>query len=91
MHKRLQVFFSGSVQGVGLRYTARHLAERYNIMGFVRNLRNGQVELMAEGEEQELAAFLADIEKKMTGYIRDKDVAWSEPQNQFHHFEITYE
>ncbi len=88
MRKRLQVFFSGSVQGVGFRYTARHLAERYAVTGFVRNLSNGQVELLAEGEEQTLAAFLDGIAKKMAGYIRNQDVTWSGPLHEFEDFRI---
>lgn len=88
MRKRLQVFFSGSVQGVGFRYTARHLAERYAVRGFVRNLSNGQVELLVEGEEQELAEFLDGIAKKMADYIRNQDVTWSGPTNEFEDFRI---
>lgn len=88
MRKRLQVFFRGSVQGVGFRYTARHLAEHYIVTGFVRNLSNGQVELLIEGAEQDLAALLADIEKRMAGYILDKDVTWGAPRDEFQDFKI---
>ena len=43
-----QVRYSGQVQGVGFRYTAQRLAEGYAVSGYVRNLPEGDVELVAE-------------------------------------------
>lgn len=48
---------SGSVQGVGFRYFALREAEASGIVGFVRNLPDGSVEVVAEGEEEVLARF----------------------------------
>ena len=56
MRKRAQVFYSGRVQGVGFRYSAREVACGCEVTGFVRNLPDGRVELVVEGEEAEIKA-----------------------------------
>jgi acylphosphatase len=63
------VSYSGRVQGVGFRYTARQLASGFAVSGFVRNLANGDVELVAEGEAEQVSAFLDAIAQRMAGYI----------------------
>jgi acylphosphatase len=88
--KRMQVFFSGMVQGVGFRFTAERLARRFPVTGFVRNLEDGRVEVTAEGEETSLAEFLTAIrESGMKNYIRDVEAHWSESQNCFSRFSIS--
>ncbi len=63
--QRLTAYFSGRVQGVGFRYTARRVAGQYPLTGFVRNLDDGRVELIAEGTPPDLEAFLADLSSEM--------------------------
>jgi acylphosphatase len=63
--------FSGQVQGVGFRYTANRIAGRYNLTGFVRNLPDGDVEMLAQGPEQDIDHCIADIQDYFAGYIRD--------------------
>lgn len=58
-HRR--VYYSGRVQGVGFRYTARDLAQGRKVTGFVRNLDDGRVELVTEGERSEVESFLDAI------------------------------
>ena len=53
-----RVYYSGRVQGVGFRYTAQGLAADYTVAGYVRNLPNGDVELVAEGPADQVDAFL---------------------------------
>ncbi len=57
----LQVFYEGNVQGVGFRWTVRHVATGFDVTGWVRNLPDGRVELQATGEENEVRAFLDRI------------------------------
>src|SRR5476649_1637601 len=57
--RRMKIFYSGRVQGVGFRYTARTVAAGFEIAGYVRNLPDGRVELAAEGDAAELDAFRA--------------------------------
>lgn len=49
-----KVLFSGRVQGVGFRYTTQRLASGFDVTGCVRNLSNGQVELLIEGAAAEI-------------------------------------
>ena len=87
--KRMQVFFSGTVQGVGFRFTAERLARRFPVFGFVRNLEDGRVEVTAEGEEKSLTEFLTAIrESGMKNYIRDVEAHWSEAEGCFSRFSI---
>ena len=89
--KRLEAFFSGTVHGVGFRYTAERLARRFPVTGYVRNLADGRVEVVAEGGEAALKEFLGAIRgSSMKDYIRDLEVQWSEAQNCFNGFRIGY-
>ena len=86
---RMHVFYSGCVQGVGFRYTAKTAANGFEVTGIVRNLPDGRVELIAEGDRGELEAFRDAIRGAgLAGFIRDESVNWSDAQNEFHGFEI---
>lgn len=69
MLQRKSVIFRGRVQGVGFRYTARQIADRFDVSGFVQNLHDGTVRLVAEGEAEEIDRFLAAVGQKMGDYI----------------------
>ncbi len=68
---RRRVIYSGRVQGVGFRYTAQQIAAGFRVTGFVRNLPDGTVELLAQGAERDLTAFLDAVRAAMRGNIRD--------------------
>ena len=87
--RRLQVIYSGSVQGVGFRYTAKTVAAGFEVTGIVRNLTDGRVELAAEGARDELEAFSRAIRDSGLGhFIRKEEVSWSEARNDLRGFEI---
>jgi acylphosphatase len=89
--RRLGIFYSGRVQGVGFRYTAKSVAVGFEISGIVRNLSDGRVELVAEGAREELEAFRAAIrDAGLKHFIRDENVTWSDAQNEFCGFEIVH-
>lgn len=67
------VYYSGHVQGVGFRATAASVARRYAVSGWVRNLPDRRVELLAEGEAGEVQAFLAAVRERMVDYITGED------------------
>jgi acylphosphatase len=67
--ERRHIIFFGAVQGVGFRATAQRLTQGLPITGFVRNLPNGAVELVVEGETLALDQYLARLGARMAGYI----------------------
>lgn len=69
MKKRMHVYYEGSVQGVGFRFTAERIAVELGLTGWVKNLPDGRVELVAEGEEGLLSELLLRIRGNMGGYI----------------------
>lgn len=86
---RLQVFYSGTVQGVGFRYAVKTLASGFEVTGTVRNLPDGRVELVAEGAKDELSAFQQAIRESELGhFIKKEDVDWQAAQNNLRGFEI---
>ena len=90
MLNRIHVFYSGRVQGVGFRFTAEDFARDLGVTGWVRNLRNGQVEIIAEAEDSILQDFLSHIEQYFRSYIQDVDVQWQEPTGEFKSFGIKF-
>ena len=76
---RRRVYFSGRVQGVGFRFTCRSLARGYEVGGHVRNLADGRVEIVVEGELTEVDRFLAAIQLEMSDYIRNTEVETESP------------
>jgi len=64
-----RVVFSGQVQGVGFRYTARRLAGRFDVTGYVRNLADGRVECVIEGPGRQIADFVESLSIRMGQYI----------------------
>lgn len=85
------ILYSGRVQGVGFRFTAKSVANGFELTGTVRNLDDGRVELLAEGAKEELEAFLQAIRDSEVGrFIRQEQAAWSDAKNEFRGFEITH-
>jgi acylphosphatase len=76
MAKTVQVFYEGRVQGVGFRYTARRAAAGFDVAGYVRNLPDGRVELVASGDEEEVDGFLVAVrESELAGHIEEEAAA----------------
>ena len=87
-HQRLRIFYSGTVQGVGFRMTAAGVAGRHAVTGFVRNLPDGRVELVAEGDAAELDRLAAAIADRMRGYIDAADRHTSDAVGEFDGFAV---
>ena len=86
---RMQVFYSGHVQGIGFRYTVRSVAAGFEVTGTVRNLPDGRVELVAEAPREELEAFRQALyESGLQHFVRDQQVIWTEAVGEFRGFEI---
>lgn len=71
--RRQQVIFRGRVQGVGFRITTKSIAKRHPVVGYVKNLPDGAVEMVAEAESSALDLFLADILREFAANVRQYD------------------
>jgi acylphosphatase len=87
---RRHAHFRGNVQGVGFRYTTRRIAQGYDVSGFVRNLPDGRVEVVAEGSAEEVEAFLSQVQRAMGGYIREARMAEEPPTGEFDGFGVAF-
>jgi len=84
-----QVFYEGRVQGVGFRYTVRNEARGYDVAGWVLNLPDGRVQLHAQGEAEEVRAFLTGVlESELNSYIRKSEEREVPPDAGIKGFEI---
>lgn len=90
MKKRLHIKFAGRVQGVGFRFTAEAIARQFNITGWARNLTNGEVEIVAEGEKESLEEFISNLQGQFSANIADKEISWNDPTSEFKEFGIRF-
>ena len=88
--ERYVVYYSGRVQGVGFRYAVCRVATRFDVKGFVRNLGDGRVQVIAEGKTEELAGFLECIQAEMSGYIGAKELDQQAPSGEFSDFGLRW-
>jgi|TARA_Y200000002_G_C22357345_1_gene527600 acylphosphatase len=66
----LHEFFTGRVQGVGFRYQVVSIAKGFELTGYVKNLQDGRVELLAEGDETEVMNFIEAVESELDVFIK---------------------
>lgn len=89
--KRVYIFYSGLVQGVGFRFTTRTIAKQLNLSGWVRNLPDGKVEIVCEGKEEELKQLLNKIKTSHVGkHISNEEISWMPATGEFEDFEINF-
>lgn len=89
--KRVQLLVSGFVQGVGYRFTARGQADLLGLDGWVRNRRDGRVELLAEGEERDLRELVRWCHLGPSGSrVTDVEEEWLPWTGEFQGFEIRF-
>ncbi len=87
--QRMTVFYSGRVQGVGFRYTVKSITPGFEVTGTIRNLDDGRVEMIAEGEREELVAFREAIRDSGVGrLIQREEEIWGPANGGFRGFEI---
>ncbi len=87
----LHAVFRGEVQGVGFRYSAQHWAERHGVRGSVRNLPDGAVKLIAQGDKPVLEAFIEALkETRGRCFVDHVDVHYSTPQQPLEGFRIVH-
>ena len=89
--KRIHATVKGKVQGVFYREFVRREAEALGVSGFARNLKDGNVEIVAEGEEKQLKEFEKKFRKgPLMAFITDVDIKEEQPTGEFDGFDIRF-
>ena len=84
------IIFTGRVQGVGFRFTARRAASRRQLTGYVCNRWDGTVEMLAQGRPEDINDCIQDIEEYFTGYLRETKIEEVPPDPKYSGFQITF-
>ncbi|MFC1737931.1 acylphosphatase [Planctomycetota bacterium] len=84
------IIFTGRVQGVGFRFTVFNIANRYNLTGFVRNLPDSGVEMVAQGPDDDIAASIRDIKQSFGNYVTETKIEEIPYGTQYEDFKITF-
>jgi acylphosphatase len=84
------VIFIGRVQGVGFRFTAHRTAQRHQLTGFVRNLPDGTVEMLAQGSAQDIDDCIRDIKDYFGNYLRKTEIQEIPNDPKYKDFRITF-
>ncbi|MFA6356213.1 MAG: acylphosphatase [Candidatus Omnitrophota bacterium] len=88
LEKRIHIYYSGRVQGVGFRFTAEAAARKFRVSGFAKNLRDGRVEVVAEGDEGRIKDFMEGVRDMMKRHISDEQASWEPATGEFRGFGI---
>lgn len=89
--KRIHLIIKGRVQGVFFRHTTNKEANKLNLKGYVRNLSDGSVEVVAEGEGQELDQLVAFCRNGPEGAeVTDVNIKEEKPKDEFTTFSVRY-
>ena len=87
--KKYHIFVSGFVQGVGFRWYARDIAKELGLLGYVKNLFDGRVEVVAEGKEDILQKFILELKKgSLAENIDGIETQEEDPDDEFTDFRI---
>ena len=88
--KRVELLIEGMVQGVGFRYFVYQKAQQLRVNGWVRNLPDGRVQVVAEGDQSSLEELISEL---TTGpnfsRVQNVEIDWSEPTGRYSSFEVT--
>ena len=84
------IIFIGRVQGVGFRFTAHGAASRHQLTGFVRNVWDGTVEMLAQGRSEDIDDCIQDIKEYFAGYLKETKIEEIPPDPKYTDFKITF-
>lgn len=91
MNARVHLLISGEVQGVFFRANTRHTANELGVKGWVRNLMDGRVEIVAEGRKPALDRLIEYCRKGPEGSkVENIEIKWERPKNEFGDFEVRF-
>ncbi len=91
MMKRIEIYVEGVVQGVGFRYFTKKVARELGVKGFVKNLPDGRVYIVAEGDENQLEKFLSAVRRGPSlAVVRNVHVIERPATGEFNDFVVAY-
>ena len=76
------------MQGVGFRWRVCRVADEHAVTGWIRNLADGQVELVAEGETEVVQDFLASVAERLDRHIEQQEIGWDEATGEYSVFDV---
>ena len=85
-----KIIISGIVQGVGMRHFVSVQARKNSLLGYVRNISNGQVECLIQGDETNIKAFLKTLRTQAPGQIDDLDIEDTNLNQKLESFSIKF-
>lgn len=89
--KRIHLFISGDVHGVGFRAWVVLQTQHTSITGWVSNRKDGSVEVVAEGKERELKKLIEACKHGPdVSWVESVDVHWMNPTHEFEAFKVIY-
>jgi acylphosphatase len=88
---RATIIVRGLVQGVGYRFFTVDQAKTFNVRGFAKNLPDGNVEIVAEGDEGAIKGFIEQLKiGPRSAHVKAVDVEWIDSEFGFTEFDIRY-
>ncbi|MDR1744125.1 MAG: acylphosphatase [Planctomycetota bacterium] len=90
MRSAREITVTGTVQGVGFRWTAKRLADASGVAGWVRNNPDGSVSIAVEGEDGDIDRFLEELADRMGPYIRELKSAATNPGKNRDGFDVIH-
>ena len=83
------MIYSGAVQGVGFRFTTQRKAKELHLTGWVRNLSDGRVEILAEGPREKIQDLADHLQEYFGPDIHSQEIEFLNPQGRFSDFLIS--
>ena len=87
---RAHIYFSGTVQGVGFRYTCRSYSVELGLKGWVKNLSDGRVELLTEGSKAVITELVQKLKDHFGGYIHGVQEDYLDANGEFIDFKVAF-
>mgnify|MGYP001438600167 CR=1 FL=1 len=86
--KQVHIFFKGMVQGVGFRYTTLRIAKELQLTGWVKNLKDGRVEAMVQGNPNVIDQLCVHLKEHFGDYLQDVEKVYIDELEDFSDFHI---
>ncbi|MDD5618761.1 MAG: acylphosphatase [Candidatus Omnitrophica bacterium] len=87
---QIHVIFKGRVQGVGFRFTAEKIAQTLKVAGWVKNLPDGDVELVVQAEKKAADGFLDKLRNQFSNYIDSEEIDYADATEKLDSFQIRF-